>query len=264
MTVSIPLILAFALGLLLTLVLPVVLLIVLGFRKKIAVRPLLLGFLSFFLSQIVLRINLLHLLAAAPWYQTTIAANALLQVLFLSVTAGLFEESARLAGAKILKRVAFRDAVSFGLGHGFCEMILLVGLGHLSNLIVSVTMGLPVIGDYFIEHLPADQYAQLMAAFGSATVSGVLLGILERLSAVLFHLFATVLVFRGVVKGQSLRYLLLAIAAHAGFNLLVYTLQLGFPLWALELLWLALGGLGLLYVVKSRAGFHVPEDRQVR
>ena len=53
---------SFAVAAFCTLVLPVVLLIVLGVMKKIRLAPLALGFVSFFVSQMVLRIPLLQLL----------------------------------------------------------------------------------------------------------------------------------------------------------------------------------------------------------
>ena len=60
-----------------TLVLPVVLLIVLAVMKKIRLAPLALGFVSFFVSQMVLRIPLLQLLNAAGALNA-IAANTVL------------------------------------------------------------------------------------------------------------------------------------------------------------------------------------------
>ena len=45
------------------------------------------------------------------------------------LSAGLFEETARLGGAAILKNYrTWKDMVSFGLGHGLCEVMLIAGI----------------------------------------------------------------------------------------------------------------------------------------
>ena len=99
-----------------TLVLPVVLLIVLAVMKKIRLAPLTLGFVSFFVSQMVLRIPLLQLLNAAGALNAIAANTVLYAVVVGGLSAGLFEETARLGGAAILKNYrTWKDMVSFGI-----------------------------------------------------------------------------------------------------------------------------------------------------
>jgi uncharacterized membrane protein YhfC len=52
----------------------------------------------------------------------------------------------------------------------------------------------------------------------------VYLGILERFSATLFHIFATVLVFRAVIE-RKWHYAALAVAAHTLFNFIAALLM---------------------------------------
>ena len=106
-----------------TLVLPVVLLIVLAVMKKIRLAPLALGFVSFFVSQMILRIPLLQLLNAAGALNAIAANTVLYAVVVGGLSAGLFEETARLGGAAILKgQRSYKDMISFGLGHGLCAV----------------------------------------------------------------------------------------------------------------------------------------------
>ena len=243
---------SFAIAAFCTLVLPVALLIVLGALKKIRLAPLALGFVSFFVSQMVLRIPLLQLLAAAGALDAIAANTVLYAVVVGGLSAGLFEESARLAGAAVLKNQrTWKDMVSFGLGHGLCEVMLLTGMTHVNNLLLCAALS-----------DPAGPLAVLLAGVDSATlelVAGqlaaatpglVALGLLERVSAVLFHLFATSLVFTAVLRRQPGWYLA-AIAAHTLFNAVAVLLS-GAGLVATELALLALGLCGGGYVLAAR------------
>ena len=213
--ISMSTIAAFVIAAVCTLALPIVLLIVLGVKRKINGLPLLLGAVAFFLSQIVLRIPMLNMLSGQSWYMDFMG-YLIPFVLFLSLTAGIFEESARLGGALILKkRRTFKDIISFGLGHGICEAILLIGLTHINNSVFSIAIN--------------DTSGAMATAIGNGMLESVrpilmavnpfhvYLGILERFSAVVFHIFATVLVFKGVIEKKWLYYIL-AIAAHTVFN----------------------------------------------
>ena len=76
------------------------------------------------------------------------------------------------------------------------------------------------------------------------------LGLLERVSAVLFHLFATSLVFTAVIRRNPLWYFA-AVAAHTLFNSLAVLLA-GFGLLAVELVLFALGLAMGAWVLASR------------
>ena len=102
MDISVQVVWSFALALFLTLVLPILLLLFLCLFKKISPLPMALGLLSFFISQILLRIPLLQLCAGQGWYQALAQSSPLVLGLGLAFTAGLFEESARLGGAALL------------------------------------------------------------------------------------------------------------------------------------------------------------------
>lgn len=253
----------FLVALIVTLFVPILLLIILGCAKKIQGMPLALGFASFFVSQILLRIPLLQQCAGQEWYQTLAASSPVLVGLMLAFTAGLFEESARLGGVALLgpRKPSFpggplrsgyrtwKGALSFGLGHAFCEMILLVGLTHLNNLIFCVMLG---FGQETLASLiPADQLNLIVEQFAAVTPLTILAGILERLSAVLFHLFATGLVFLAMAKKQWLLYPA-AILCHTLFNC-VALLPLG--IWAIEGILFLMALVCAFFFWKSRKWF---------
>ena len=232
---------SFAVAALCTLVLPVVLLIVLAVMKKIRLAPLALGFVSFFVSQMVLRIPLLQLLTATGALNAFAAHTVLYAVVVGGLSAGLFEETARLAGAAILKgQRSYKDMISFGLGHGLCEVMLIAGMTHVNNILLRLALmdpggplGMLLSG---VDSATLDLVASQLAA---ATPGLVALGLLERVSAVLFHLFATSLVFTAVIRRKPGWYFA-AVAAHTLFNSLAVLLS-GFGVLTVELVLFALG-----------------------
>ena len=235
-----------------TLALPVALLIALGALKKIRLAPLALGFASFFVGQMVLRIPLLQLLTAAGALDALAAHTVLYAVVVGGLSAGLFEETARLGGAAILKNYrTWKDMVSFGLGHGLCEVMLIAGMTHVNNLLLAAALSDP--GGPFGALLAGVDSATLELVAGqlAAAAPGVVaLGLLERVSAVLFHLFATSLVFTAVIRRKPLWYFA-AVAAHTLFNSLAVLLS-GFGLLAVELALFALGLAMGAWVLASR------------
>jgi uncharacterized membrane protein YhfC len=206
-------ILAFALAAVCTLLLPIVLLIVFAVKKKISGLPLLLGAAAFFVSQICLRIPLMNLLAEQSWYQA-FATNLVPYILVLAFSAGLFEETARLGGALLLKKQrSYKDMISFGLGHGLCEAILLVGFSHVSNMMLCLLINSGV----GISAIAPDMLETATAQLITVAPTDILWGVLERFSTVIFHIFATVLVFQGVKRGKP-GYYFLALLAHTLVN----------------------------------------------
>ena len=243
---------AFAVGAFCTLALPVVLLILLGALKKIRLAPLALGFVSFFASQMVLRIPLLQLLTAAGALNALAANTVVYAVVVGGLSAGLFEETARLGGALLLKNHrAWKDMVSFGLGHGLCEVMLLVGVTSLNDLLLAAALAAPS-GPLGLLLAGLDSATlELVAAQLTAVTPGlVALALLERVSTVLFHLFATSLVFTAVIRRQPGWYFA-ALAAHTLFNAAGVLLS-GAGLVATELVLLALGLCGGGYVLAAR------------
>jgi uncharacterized membrane protein YhfC len=143
-----------------TMVVPIVLLIVLGVKRKIRGLPLLFGALAFFISQICIRIPILSYLGTQQWFLDFSANFFIIYVLMLSFTAGLFEESARLGGAALLKNHrTYKDIISFGLGHGLCEAVILVGLNMFSSAFVAMNIENPLL----IASLPEETYQTLLS-----------------------------------------------------------------------------------------------------
>lgn len=215
------------------LLLPIIILIVLGIRKRLSIIPALLGFAAFFVSQMLLRMPILETLKTQSWFQA-FALNMVPYIIMLSFTAGLFEESARqiCAGCFLKKRRSFQDALSFGLGHGFCEVILITGMAQINNIIYVVMIN---NGSFqkLTASLPAAQSQQLLNAMLAVKPEAVYLGVLERVFAVTYHVFASILIFKGVSE-KKISYYFLAILAHTVLNVGSVMLTQYVNMWAGE------------------------------
>lgn len=199
-----------ALAAVLTFLAPIVVLAVLCVRRVIAPKPMWFGVLAFFVSQVCLRLPILSALAKQSRVQAFASQNKVVYALIVAFSAGLFEETARYFGARFCLKPAerrYRDAAAFGLGHGFCECVLIVGLGELSNLAACAALNSGALS----AATPAG--AQAAAALAKVTAPLVLMAVWERVSTVMFHFAATVFVFRSV-RERKLGWYLLALAAH--------------------------------------------------
>lgn len=163
-------------------------------RKKGTGRAFLLGALAFIISQLLIRIPLLQLvLPQYAWYGV-LQLNPWAYGLFLGLTAGVFEETARWTAIRFfLKGKQDREhGLAFGLGHGGIEAIVLVGVPFLGAAL----------------QLFAGKAALLFISAGNLFIGGA-----ERLFAITFHVGASLLVMYGVRK-QKPRFLLAAILLH--------------------------------------------------
>lgn len=180
------------------------------------------GAAAFALSQMLTRLPLVQV--AQYFMRDALKTSSVLLgvwIVVLSLTAGLFEETARLwVFRKPLKDFRrWRDAVGFGVGHGGLESALLVG--GLSALGLVNVIALSALDPSTLPLKP-DQMAQVVEA--KATIAALdwwmpLLGAYERMGAMLVHIALSVVVLQRFIRGE-VRWYWLAVGAHASFNAL--------------------------------------------
>lgn len=187
--------------------------IIIAKKKKLRpLQPFLVGASAFVISQLCIRVPILQLvLPGMVWYQN-LQGNVWGYGIFLGITAGIFEEAARLLFMTFAmkKRRELSDGVLFGLGHGGIEAMLLVGVSDIAAMIM------------LVEGMP--QYTTL--SYGMLLAGGV-----ERIFAMMFHMGATLLIFHGIKEGKGIWYTILAIFLHgildAGCVILPQGYQMG-------------------------------------
>jgi uncharacterized membrane protein YhfC len=191
-------------------------------RLGTPVGLLVLGALTFLVAQLV-RMPLLQALtagfASGDLPAPPAAYAAVFNVALLALTAGLFEESARyLAYRHVIPQArTWNAAVTFGAGHGGMESVLLgmlMGVEMAGMLALGTPGAAPLPGQSPEGHA---RLAEEAARYWATDWYVPLLGALERVFAMCFHLAMAAVVLWAVVR-RSLAWLAGAIAAHAAAN----------------------------------------------
>lgn len=162
-------------------------------RKKGIWKAFFFGLLAFTISQFCIRLPIVtYILPQFGWF-AVMSMNPLVYGLFMALTAGLFEETARWIAMRFLMERTIYDGLAFGLGHGGIEAMGTTGLHFVTVLCMSL----------------AGQGVFLSVSAGGLFTAG-----LERFFAITFHVGASLIVMYGLRTGKSGRYLLAAILLH--------------------------------------------------
>jgi uncharacterized membrane protein YhfC len=185
------------------------------YKKAFSFLPLLGGAVAFVLFQIIIRVSIL-----LPWLQSTgwPQSNPLMYAIFLSITAGLFEEPARfLVFAMMKKKRGFPDGFSYGIGHGGIEAILLVGLTYVNYIVYSVMINSGTWGAT-LSTLPdvlRGQYVLIGQGLVSSASWTYLIGGAERLCTIFIQIALSLVVLKGFQLNKKWLYLAIATILHA-------------------------------------------------
>jgi len=216
--------------------LPIGLVVALHMRRGLNATALLVGALTFVITQLVLRVPLLDLLSRFEPYQAVIAVP-IVHLLILSVSAGLFEEVGRYLGFRIflVEQWSWRDGVAFGIGHGGIEAFLLVGLTYINNLAYSLMINAGTFMESVEGQIPTEAAELIRRQLTTLPASTFAAAGVERLLTIAIHIALSLLVLNALVR-RDFRYVILAIFAHAGVNLGAAGLaSLDISLWYSEL-----------------------------
>lgn len=236
---NIPLFISYVISLLIMIGLPVLLAFIVTRYFKVSWWVVLVGVLTFLLSQ-------------AVHYPAVIGINALFNNGILPIPsekwvplvngviggllAGLCEETARWVGFKVLKQKAERygSAFALGVGHGGMESILLAVLGTGATLFTVLFYN---AGGEVAKGISTDQVQYMLFQIDqfwmTPWVNGLLPGV-ERIIALSLQIFLSTLVWKAVVD-RSIVWFLLAVIYHAVVDALaVYLAGIGWGYWAIE------------------------------
>jgi uncharacterized membrane protein YhfC len=236
--------------------LPIILFIYFYKRERIAVAAVLVGALVFLVSQIFTRIPLLNFFSSMEWYQQ-MAANIFLLALFLSLTAGLFEEVGRYLGFKLLlkKHLSWKNGVAFGIGHGGIETIVITGFAYINNLVYSVLINSGAFTDTIAPQLGPEIAAYIQDQLVNLPSYLFLVAGFERAFTIFIHIALSLVVLLAVVKGKAV-YLLFAILLHTAVNFPAVIIPgLGYSILFAELYLLVLAAFSWMFIFRSRGSF---------
>lgn len=200
--------------------------------------PFFVGCAVMFLFAFVLESGV-HTIVLGSGIGQKIQGSTLLYALYGGLMAGLFEETGRFAAFKtVLSKKMDKDAnaLMYGGGHGGLEAMMILGFSMLNNLVMAMMINNGRISEMTASLSPAGA-AEMNAAVAALTQTPsymFLIGILERVFAVVIQISLSVLVWFAV-KNKNRRYLFsAAVAVHFAVDALTVLLSGRMPALALE------------------------------
>lgn len=136
-----------------------------------------------------------------------ISGSPFLYMLYGAFAAGIFEETGRFFGFKLLlKRHQEKEcSVAYGIGHGGVEVILVLGM----------TYAVYLLGLLGVQFGDAETTAQVVAAANSIPIEAALIAMFERISAMMLHIGLSMIVFTAARDSSKLWLYPTAILLHA-------------------------------------------------
>ena len=254
---------ALGLGAMLTVIIPIAIALIWKFWKHEKFTTILVGAATFVLFALILEKTIQNALVfpttmGLPDHAASqfINARPILWALVLGLFPGVFEETGRFMAFKtVLRNRRNREtSISYGIGHGGIEVILVLGINYIVYIVYAVMINTGTfqgIIDQVAEQAPFQEeairaLADQLAVFSFADIGT---GMFERVFAFLFHVGASILVFYAARDKGRLWLYPLAILLHtaldslAGLNM-AKVVQLSAP--ALEAMVVAFGLLTFL------------------
>ena len=189
-------------------------------KNKANLPPILFGAAVFLVFALVLE-STVHRLVLTGERGALIQGNTLYYALYGGLMAGLFEETGRFLAMKFLLKKepsTPKAGVSYGLGHGGAEMLLLFGISMISTFTMAVMINAGQT-DLISSGVPAEAQDQLAAQLDQikdASAGVYLIGLWERFSALILQVSLSILVWAAARKGGKWFWLFpAAILLHA-------------------------------------------------
>ena len=212
--------------------LPIITAIIWKIRKKERFSTILVGAAYFLLFALILEKPIQNVLAfptamGLPEHAVSrfLSANPVLLALVAGLFPGVFEETGRLIAFKTVlrKRKNRETSVSYGIGHGGFEVILILGLTYIQYIAYAVMLNTGTFGtvvDQVVSQAPEqlgsiESVVSLLAGFSFADLS---IAFVERIFAVLFHIGASIFVFYACKDKKRFWLYPLAIILHTGMD----------------------------------------------
>lgn len=238
-------------GVLFSFALPLVPFFILRKKMKSRFVPLLIGAATFIIFALVLE-QIAHRLILTPATMVYMSQNPLVYMLYGGLMAGVFEECGRFVAFKLMRKKynTSGDALSYGLGHGGVEAVIILGLVMVSNIVMAMMINSGSINS-LTGLVPAEQMQAVVNGLVATPPAMFLVGAVERLGAVAFHVGASVLVYLAASKRASLWFFPLAILLHALLDFPAALYQMGVikEIWVIEAFVLVFAGLVLWFAI---------------
>ena len=134
--------------------------------------------------------------------------------------AGIFEECGRLiAFSFVLKKYREKtDAISYGIGHGGIECIMVLGVNMLVYAIVSIAVNGGASADVLATQFGGtDALNTVLQTAAAVDVLNVVLAVVERICAIILHICLSLFVFSAVKNKKDVNFFI-AVLIHFLFD----------------------------------------------
>lgn len=220
------------LSIIVTLLGPVLLLLIWRLKKKCSLIPALAGAITFIVAALILEnIPKYVLFSGSNPVSTYVLKHAWAFALAGGLLAGIFEECGRYITFRfLLKRHNNKEtAITYGIGHGGIECILLVGITMLSNLILAflINSGSMSLMVNAASAGTEASYNTIISTLTATSFSTFLWGTWERIFAVILHISLSVLVFTSVKNKSRFYFFPIAIFLHTLIDIPAALFQFG-------------------------------------
>ena len=215
--------------------LPVVLYLAWWKKYNLKFVPLIIGAVAFLLFKGLEQV--MHLFVLSPptgGALISVWANPALYIIYATLAAGVFEETGRFLAFHLLKKKynGFGTGLSYGIGHGGIEAILLAGVALVSSIIMSLMIN---SGNFALLVNDPSLLTQLNLIADERPVMFLASGF-ERVIAISVHISLSIIVWCSVrVKGKLWMYPA-AVLLHAIANIApaMYQAHLVSNIWLIE------------------------------
>jgi len=218
-------------------------------KYKKSVKNILVGAAIFIIFALVLERSMHVYFLKTNFEISMILENPWIFGLYGGLAAGIFEESGRLFGYKLLLkgRTEWKDGVAYGIGHGGIEAILVGGLSASQSLYLSYLMN--------AGNLPP-ALEQLRGILTGTSPYLFMVSGIERMFALALQIALSILVLYAV-RTKKLSYFFLAIAIHAAIDFPAALYQKGIisNVWIIEAGLAVIAAACLFFIVRSKNMF---------
>ena len=253
--VSIASIMSMCLTLVICFGVPLILLWIIRRRYHVSFKSFFIGMIVFIIAtQVLEAIGHLYFLVKNPTTANWLT-NPLLYALYGGLMAGIFEETGRYISFKwfLKKENRIQESISYGIGHGGIEAMLIVGTTYVNNLVISL-----LINQGMLEQLgvTAESESSIITQLTQLSPMIFSLAGYERLMTMVIQIGLSVLVFKAV-RERTIYYYIGAILLHALLDFPAVLVQLGiFNVFVCEGI-ITLFALGfLIYIIKQLKKYH--------
>lgn len=202
-------------------------------NRQIKSKPFLAGAAAFVIFALILE-SMCHqiFLAGNTPLSVFINDNIWAYVMYGALAAGIFEETGRFVTFKFFLKNnnAKEDAVTYGIGHGAVESVILVGFSMLSSMMMMYTITKMGGVESYVALVPAESQDMLReslnAMFATEPYVYLLAGV-ERVATIFFHIALSVFVFIAAKRPGKWYFYPAAILIHTFLDVFAVLYQRG-------------------------------------